>query len=74
MGFNRFNNVLYFNKEAFEELLSWLFINTLLMQSAPKRFPQQKVNKLFKSMGRLFKAAGNSGYEWEKFAGYIDTF
>jgi len=74
MGFNRFNNVLYFNKEAFEELFSWLFINTMLAQSAQKQFPQHKVNRLFRNMEKMFKAAGNSGYEWEKFAATFDAF
>jgi len=67
LGFNWFNHILYFNKEAFETLLSWLFLLSLLQGVKKKRLPVGKLNALCKKLEHLFILAKQTDYEWDAF-------
>ena len=67
LGFNRFEKVLYFNKEAFEELLAWLFLLSLLHHSRKKRLPLAGLKALFGEVQGLNKKAAAGAYQWEEF-------
>jgi glycosidase len=67
---NRFQNVLWFNKEAFDELLEWLFLLAVIdvsinVQSLAAKGKEELLG--YASMIRDLQRAGlNSGYQVEK--------
>jgi len=66
---NRYQGVLWFNKEAYEELLWW----TLAMKAiqtgrdgVPARDADREMAALYRTIARLQKASEESGYQVEK--------
>ena len=60
LQFNRYQEILYFNAENFEELLKILFLVNLLVQSE-KKLTTNKIDQgliLIKKMGKSAKSAG----------------
>jgi hypothetical protein len=66
---NEFNGVIYFNKELFEKLLFWLFLNCTiqLVLSDPEKFPVNKINNIYRDMNKYIKIAEKCGYKGEDF-------
>lgn len=68
---NRYNNVVYFNKEAFEELVNWLFIisigNILFNSWENKKPATATINERFRLAKKLIQGAEKSGYMLEEF-------
>ena len=61
LHFNRYQEVLYFNSENFEELLKLLFLNNLLLQS-DKKLTNKKINDGLAIINKMSKAAKSAGY------------
>jgi len=62
IGVNRYQGVLYFSKERFEELLWWLMLAaTLTTSDAANELAQGR-----EIVARLTQAAAASGYQLEK--------
>jgi glycosidase len=65
--FNRYKDVVYFNKERFEDLMNWLAIFHLADINPPKKdFEKRLINHL-KRVDIYLKSAEKNGYEVEKF-------
>ncbi|MCD6374321.1 MAG: hypothetical protein J7L94_02275, partial [Caldisericaceae bacterium] len=62
-----FENVLYFNKEHFEELLFWLFVLHILTICKNPLKDCTKIKRSFKNFNELTEKAFLSGYQVEKF-------
>jgi glycosidase len=72
LGVNRYQDVLWFNKEAFEDLMWWLYI-IAVVESSVEEDSGQPVDKTGKSLLRSYNAistilinAQASGYKLEK--------
>jgi len=68
LQFNRFQDVLWYNKEAFEELLAWLLCIAAveITASFPKAKAAAKIGQAFGIVQRLEKAMKKSGFQVEK--------
>jgi len=62
LHFNRYQEVLYFNSENFEELLKLLLLNNLLLQS-DKKITAKKIRDEISIIKRISKAAKSAGYK-----------
>jgi glycosidase len=60
---NRYQDILWFNRDAFEELLWWLYTASLV--ASPYETPGDTEAR-FKVIRRLLEAESNSGYQVEK--------
>ena len=67
---NRYNDILWFNREAFDDLLSWLMILAAVEISSDPQRPANRVAKdledLYEMTQKLEEAAKTSGYQVEK--------
>jgi hypothetical protein len=67
---NRYNDILWFNKESFEEMLGWLMLEaTVEISSDPVRSPSEIVKDLedcYETVKSLEEAEKKSGYQVEK--------
>lgn len=75
MGTNRYEGILYFNKEGFEYLCSWLFglgIITAFSQSEDIKTVAQEIADLHQTLDTWSQAALKSGYEVEKWLDILD--
>ena len=70
---NRFQDVLWFNQESFEELLWWLFVIALVdlqpaeVEGESETSPMVKaIAELYSVVETLAKAEADSGYQVEK--------
>ena len=68
--FNRYQEVLYFNSENFEELLKILFLNNLLLQS-DKKITTQKISDSLAIIKKVGKAAKSAGYRVSDVVEYL---
>jgi glycosidase len=68
LQFNRFQDVLWFNKEAFEELLAWLLCIAAveITASFPESEAADKIDEAFELIQQLDRAKKKSGYQVEK--------
>jgi hypothetical protein len=70
MQVNRYQDVLWFNKEAFEELLEWLLLVAAVQVSAePGQAPDEAAAEIAACYGvikKLERAEKKSGYQVEK--------
>jgi len=70
LGVNRYQGVLWFNKQSFERLLWWLLLLAAIMISAdPARAPHEvaeAITACYGTIRRLRAAAAESGYQVEK--------
>lgn len=72
LGVNRYQDVLWFNKEAFEELIWWLYATAIIniTASGEKVTPVKDVPKgilaLYKDVQQIFEAESKSGCQVEK--------
>jgi glycosidase len=68
---NRYNGVLFFNKEAFEEIFLWLFIIFLGKQLRnnweEKRLTIKVINDKYRLYKKLLKTAQDCGYRLDEF-------
>ena len=65
LQFNRYQEILYFHAENFEELLKILFINSLTVQ-AENKLTTKQINNGTLLIKKLVKAAKSSGYRVAK--------
>jgi glycosidase len=67
LQFNRFQETLWFNKEAFEELMNWLLCVAAveITASVPKSRASAKIDEVFTIVQQLDKAMIQSGYRVE---------
>jgi hypothetical protein len=67
---NRYNDILWFNREAFDDLLWWLMVLAAVeISSDPQRPPHQAARDLedcYAESQKLKEAAKSSGYQVEK--------
>jgi hypothetical protein len=70
LGINRYQGVLWFNKQSFERLLWWLLLLAAVMISADAaRAPSEVTEEIaacYTSTRRMRAAAAESGYQVEK--------
>ncbi|MBN2425939.1 MAG: hypothetical protein JXB44_13005, partial [Calditrichaceae bacterium] len=73
---NQFEEVIYFNKERFEELLDWCFIQYLILETdraiKSGKLSSGKINNLWTMFKRLKNTAEISGYRYEDFMDKIN--
>jgi hypothetical protein len=77
LGFNRFNETWWFNKESMEILISWLAFASVLQQLSG-RIHSEKVlkeilHKTYDTTSELKKRIELSGYEASRLAALLDT-
>jgi hypothetical protein len=70
LHFNRYQEVLYFNSENFEELLKLLFLNNLLLQS-DKKLTAKKINDGLALIKKMNEAAKSAGYRVADLVEYL---
>ncbi len=74
VGVNRYQELLWFNRESFEELLRWLYLQAVLdilaseREVAGKTPPPgaQAIVSLYNSILKLLEAEAASGYQVER--------
>lgn len=70
IGMNRFDDVVYFNKESWEELLWWLFVIAVIGPTTDPRDPADDVDTAVVHLHTLLEgwrhAAAQAGYQAEK--------
>ena len=72
IGVNRYQDVLWFNKENFEELVWWLYTTSVIIVTAPKEIekPAAEVVKailhMYEAVQRVLTAEAEAGYQVEK--------
>jgi hypothetical protein len=72
IGENRYQDILWFNKESFEELVWWLFTTSVIQVIAKKGDEQPTIEvvktilDVFKTAQHLLTAGSESGYQVEK--------
>jgi len=68
---NRYNDIVYFNKEAFEELFLWLFViyigNQIKISWEEKRLTATAINEKYRLYKKLLSTAEECGYRLEEF-------
>jgi len=73
---NRYENVLWFNKESFEQLLWWLMLIAVLKTSAMKYDLAKEIaelKKYFKIIQQIHSIQEESGYRLEKLLNIINN-
>jgi glycosidase len=72
IGVNRHQDVLWFNKEAFEELIRWFYITSVILVTAPKDVDKlaadivKEILELYNDVQKLLTAEVESSYQVEK--------
>jgi hypothetical protein len=72
LGVNRYQDVLWFNKESFEDLLWWLYILAIVeissqgLQTDQNNEIEKKILECYNEISSLIKNAEASGYKLEK--------
>jgi hypothetical protein len=73
---NRHNEILWFNKEAFEELLGWLFWVAVVEISSDPQRPASQITKdlegCYNVYRRLSNAEKKSDYQVERLIGEVN--
>ena len=73
IGVNRYQDVLWFNKENFEELIWWLYTVSVVVVTTPKDIEKpaneivEEILHLYEAVQRVLTAESESGYQVEKF-------
>ncbi len=74
---NRYNNIVYVNKEQFERLLFWLLINRFFAILSENDKINRKVLNLMNDAWQIYrdciKMAEENGYRWEDFVKESET-
>jgi hypothetical protein len=69
---NRYQDTLWFNKEAFEQIIWWMFvIATVVCTSRSPHRPAVEIPTLWETVNRLRQASEASGYQVEKLLGAV---
>jgi hypothetical protein len=72
LGVNRYQDMLWFNKESYEDLLWWLFViatvevSSQYLETEPASAGSKIIQRLYDEIGNLIELAGISGYQVEK--------
>ncbi|MBN2149058.1 MAG: alpha-amylase [Anaerolineales bacterium] len=69
LGVNRYQDVLWFNQEAFDELTWWLFTTATIELCSQEKEPgtvAKEINDCYDIVRRLLRAAQESGYQLER--------
>ncbi|MEW5814216.1 MAG: alpha-amylase family glycosyl hydrolase [Spirochaetota bacterium] len=68
LGVNRFEEILWFNRESFLELAWWLFIASVVtvLENEKKDRVKKRCREIFSIIGRLIKTVDESEYKVEK--------
>jgi hypothetical protein len=66
IGVNRYDNVLWFNKEGWDELLWWLFTAAAINQS-----DEEGLQRHYSTVTQLQEAAQESGYQVVKMLNHV---
>ncbi len=74
LGINRFEGIVYFNKEAFEQLIFWLFISRVAL-ILPSRISgsAEQIKKLFTWQEVLKHEAQQAGYQLFPFLNSLES-
>lgn len=64
---HQYDGIWWFNKERFEELLTWLFVNFLVAQDKGVRENLKEVERVYKSVCEILKLAEEKGYRYTEF-------
>jgi glycosidase len=77
LGFNRFNETWWFNKESMETLVSWLAFGSVLQQLSDLKHSEKVLkeilHKTYDTCRELKKRIESSGYEASKLLALLDT-
>jgi hypothetical protein len=77
LGFNRFNETWWFNKESMETLISWLAFASVLQQLSGQKHSEKVLkeflHKTYDTHSELKKRIESSGYEASKLLALLDT-
>jgi glycosidase len=72
IGMNRYQDVLWFNKETFEELVWWLYATSVITTTASIKVEEpaaefaKAILDLYEAVQRLLQAESESGFQVEK--------
>lgn len=77
LGVNQYDNVWWFNRERFEELLGWLFV-LKSVAILHRHLPEQNtaytfIIDQFEQLHRLRQTASDTGYRWDDFRQNIEA-
>ena len=71
IGVNQHENIIWFNKESFEELLNWIFLIALIDYPIYKYPHSKNTNKMLSKYSKIFKniqiSAQKSDFKFNKF-------
>jgi hypothetical protein len=72
LGVHSHNNILWFNKEAFETFIAWIFlIQIIIIIRATTKITTQEMNNIatcYTTIAKLQEISIASGFKWEKFS------
>jgi hypothetical protein len=66
-GINEVSGTTYFNKELFDEMLSWVQLPTLLNVARQDGVMQFSINEIERSVSRVCSAAEKAGYKLDRY-------
>ena len=66
-GVNEVSGTTYFNKELFDEMLSWVQLPTLLNVARQDGVMQFSINEIERSVSRVCSAAEKAGYKLDRY-------
>ncbi len=76
LGFNRFNETWWFNKESMETLISWLAFTSVMQQLCGQKHSEKVVkdmlHKTYDTFSELMKLIESSGYDASKLLALLD--
>jgi len=64
---NRYEGVVYFNKEQIERMCYWLFFESIITTMISDDLPKQALKALFENTQAILDAAQKAGYQTETF-------
>jgi hypothetical protein len=77
LGFNRFNETWWFNKESMETLISWLAFSSVMQQLSGQKHSEKVLkeilHKTYDTCQELMKRVESSGYDASKLLALLDT-
>jgi hypothetical protein len=75
LGVNRYQDILWFNKESFDDLLWWLFVISVVEnKSWRKEEADAAILKCYQGIKHIQETAKESGYQVEKLLTLINKF
>jgi glycosidase len=66
LGVNRYQDVLWFNKESFDELLWWMYVTALIQAKSEPEMEQESSLSCYQVLQEIQAAGDASGFKLEK--------